>query len=367
MKDIGVLGWELPPFFSGGLGIHTYNLFSALSSSLNLTLYIPKFSENKLNYPFKVVMVDYNPMGSPYNRNNDFYYNVMEYNEVLKTSVSPSHEIYHIHDWITVPAGIYLKYKYGKKLVMTVHSTEYDRSGGFNPQPRILKLEKEGMIAADKIIAVSHYTKDIIVRNFGIDPGKIQVIHNGVKSQIYSMYNRTYDLKKKILYFGRVTPQKGAKFFLEIAAKVSEYMNDLNFIVAGTGDQLNELQSFARTKDLKNVIFHGFVSDSEAIKFYISSDVFILPAVSEPFGMTVIEAMSSGTPVIISKTTGVGEALGNVLKADFWDTDKMSSYVMALAKYQKLRETMGILGKVEASRFTWENAALKTLEVYASL
>lgn len=367
MKDVGVLGWELPPYFSGGLGIHTYNLFSILSGSLNLTLYIPRFSENKLNYPFKVVMVNYDPVGSPYNRNRDFYYNVMEYNEVLKTSVSSSHEIYHIHDWITVPAGVHLKHKYGKKLVMTVHSTEYDRSGGFNPQERILEIEKEGMMVADKIIAVSYYTKNIIVKNFGIDPAKIQVIHNGVKSQIYSMYNRTYELKKNILYFGRVTPQKGAKFFLEIAAKVSQYMSDLKFIMAGTGDQLNELVAFARSNDLENVIFHGFVSDSDAVRFYLNSDIFILPAVSEPFGMTVIEAMSSGTPVLISKTTGVGEALGNVLRADFWDTDKMSNYVMALVKYQRLRETMGILGRIEASKFTWENAALRTLEVYSSL
>jgi len=368
LKSVGVLGWELPPFFAGGLGIHTLNLFSILGKILDITLYIPKFTDKDIHYNFKVKMVNYDPVGSPYERNKEFYQKVMDYNEILINEFDKDHEIIHMHDWITVPAGIKLKEKYRKKLVFTVHSTEYDRSGGFYPQERILKIEKEGMMAADRIIAVSHYTKKIISEKFSINPAKVTVIHNGVKSSLFSSFNKNYDLKNKVLYFGRVTPQKGSKFFIEAAYKVNKYIPSAEFIVAGEGDQLNEIKNFSKSLGLENTVnFYGFVSESESVRLYLDSDVFILPAVSEPFGMTVIESLSVGTPAIISKTTGVGEALNNVLKADFWDTDKIANYIIAVLKHRKLRETLGNFGKLEASRFSWENTALKTLEVYNSL
>jgi len=368
LKSIGVLGWELPPFFAGGLGIHTLNLFSIIGRIENITLYIPRFTNEAIRYAFRVKMVNYNPVGSPYEKNKEFYQKVMDYNEILINEVSKDHDIIHMHDWITVPAGIKLKEKYGKKLVFTVHSTEYDRSGGFYPQERVLKIEREGMLAADRIIAVSHYTKRIITEKFSIDPNKVTVVHNGVKSSIFSSFTKNYELKNKILYFGRVTPQKGAKFFIEAAYKVRRYIPSAKFIVAGEGDQLNEIKSLSYSLGLENTVnFYGFVSEAESVKLYLDSDVFILPAVSEPFGMTVIESLSTGTPAIISKTTGVGEALNHVLKADFWDTDKIANYIIAVLKYRKLREALGIFGKFEASKFSWENTALRTLEVYNSL
>ena len=368
---VSVIGWELPPAFSGGLGVHTLNLLNRLSKFIDITLYVPSMKGLSQTYEFEVIPVPTGISGLPYSVEGfpDFQEAVHDYNEAVLRIFNPAGvQAVHVHDWITMEAGIRIKEKFGIPLVVTVHSTEIDRSGNFNPQRRIMDIEKRGIEQADTVIVVSGYTKNILVSNYGSDPSKIRVIHNGVARFTYSWNKKDYALTNRVLYFGRVTSQKGPKFFIESAAKVSEKIPDVSFIIAGNGDQLPEVLNLSNELGISDrTVFTGFVNFSKSVLFYRSSDVFVLPAVSEPFGMTVIESMISGTPAIISKTTGVGEALRNVMKSDFWDTDLIAEYIISILKYKSLRKTLGELGQVEAAGFTWEKSAEETMEVYRSL
>lgn len=369
---ISVIGWELPPAFSGGLGIHTINLFSLISKFASVEIYIPKIAILYPHYPFTVKTIPMTEQGMKSNYEPDiknFYDAVQEYNrKVVNMFSSKDADIIHCHDWITFTAGIELKEKYGIPLVVTVHSTELDRSGNFYPQKSIMAIEEQGLKNADHIIAVSDYTKKIIMDTYHIRESKISTIYNGLGKHFSYIPPKNYDLSGYVLYFGRITMQKGPKFFVESAKKVIDKSPAIKFIMAGTGEQLEEMKFLAQSLSIqKNMIFPGFVELNKAMQYYRISDLFVLPAVSEPFGITVLEAMSSGTPSIISKTTGVGEALKNVLKTEYWDTDLMAEYIIGTLKYRSLRSTLGAVGQIEAKRFTWEKAAIRTMEVYYSL
>ncbi|MEM0160393.1 MAG: glycosyltransferase family 4 protein [Thermoplasmata archaeon] len=369
---ITVIGWELPPAFSGGLGIHTINLFSIISKFAEVEIYIPNMARLYPVYPFSVKTIPLTSQGfkSGYEPIiTNFYEAVEEYNQKVVKAFNPKNTaVIHCHDWITFKAGIELKEKYGIPLVVTVHSTEIDRSGNFYPQRAIMDIEEQGLKKADHIIAVSDYTKKIITDTYDIPDSKITTIYNGLGKHFSSIPPKNYDLSGYVLYFGRVTMQKGPIFFVEAAKKVIDKIHDVKFIMAGTGEQLEEMKALSKTLFInKNMIFTGFVEFNKAMQYYRNSDLFILPAVSEPFGITVLEAMSSGTPAIISKTTGVGEVLKNILKADFWDTDLIAEYIIGAIKYRSLRSTLGSMGQMEAKKFTWEKAAIKTMEVYLSL
>ncbi|BAB59572.1 RfbU related protein [Thermoplasma volcanium GSS1] len=367
---IAVIGWELPPAFSGGLGIHTVNMFSIIGYYRNVDLYVPDLCYSFPKYPFNVrkVKIEKGIDRSAYSRITDFYEAVMDYNEKVVDAFDPNGvKLVHCHDWITFPAGIAIKEKYGIPLIVTYHSTEFDRSAYFNPQEKIMKIEREGGKEADRIITVSNLTKSIVVEKYNIDPEKIVTVYNGVDATHYLSFP---DVKKErnVLYFGRVTNQKGPKFFMETAKKVLEFDRTIRFTIAGTGELLGEMKSYAMDNDFfDHIEFPGFVHFRKAIWYYKRSSAFIIPAVSEPFGMTVLEAMVSGTPVILSRTTGVGEALHHVLSADFWDTDRMATYVVSILNHRGILETMSRYGKAEALGFTWDKAAAKTMEVYDSL
>ncbi len=378
---ISVIGWELPPAFSGGLGVHTINIFSIINKIFDVTLYIPDVSGLYPYYPFRVKRVKTNYKINEKNIRNESYYTgfdgikfhdfnekIKYYNEMVVDQFDPETDIIHCHDWITFEAGIELKERYNKPLVITVHSTEIDRSGNFFPQKYIMDIERRGIKYADRIIAVSEYTQKMIIKYYNADPKKIYVVHNGIDNTFINMPQKSYDLYRNILYFGRITTQKGPRFFLDAAYRVIKKFPDIKFTFAGTGDQEPEMKRITGELGInRNVIFRGFVSFNEQIYYYKNSDVFLLPAVSEPFGMSVIEAMSTGTPAIISYTTGVGEALHNVFRSDYWDTELLSEYIISMLLHRGLRETMGINGQIEARKFTWESAAIKTMEVYRSI
>lgn len=370
---VAVIGWELPPAFSGGLGVHTINLFGRLAGSISIDIYVPRMRRLGNSYPFRVIPVKIRNgiLGSPYEIEGfpDFRAAVDDYNlNVLEKFRPEGVSLVHCHDWITFQAGQMIKERYGIPLVITFHSTERDRSGNFNPQSSIMDIERRGALAADRIIAVSKFTKDEVVRDYGIDPERITVVHNGVDTEHYTVVPREYSLLNRVLYLGRVTTQKGPRFFVETAALVHEKFPTAHFTMAGTGDQLQNVIDYSREIGIKGFIeFTGFVNFRKSVEIYRSSDVFVLPAISEPFGMTVIESMILGTPVIISKTTGVGEALRNVLRTDYWDTQLMSEYIISILKFGSLRRIMGTMGQREASGFTWDKAALETLGVYLSL
>ncbi len=370
---IAMIGWEYPPFKAGGLATHCYGLTRSLSDkNVNVDFYMPKTNE-KANSDKKNLRI--REVGEtevfPYDRPDSkeikgnfydavYYYNQLVVNKVEETiKKEGNYDSIHCHDWLTMKAGIELKEKTGTQLVLTIHSTEYDRSGWLYPNQWFIDIEKEGMQKADKIIAVSNFTKRVITEKYGINPDKICVVHNAV-------YPIEEGHKKEIvLFLGRLTIQKGAEFFLKAAKKVSDFEPDTKFVVAGDGDMLPKLINQAIDMGISDrVIFTGRISDEEVKHLYGISSVYVMPSVSEPFGITALEAISAGTPTIASKTAGFSEAFKNCLKVDFWDIDEMTNKIVSLLRYDPLHKTLSTEGKREIDLFTWDNVADKTLEVY---
>jgi glycosyltransferase involved in cell wall biosynthesis len=364
-----MLGWEYPPFKVGGLGTHCYGLTRSLADKdVKVDFYMPKtkhkFDNNKDN--LAIIEVGETEI-FPYDRPEDkelagqFFEAVYRYNELLVSRIEGKYDAIHCHDWLTMKAGVAIKEKTGIPLVLTVHSTEYDRSGWLYPNQWFIDIEREGMEKADKIIAVSHFTKRVIVEKYGIHPDKISVVHNAV----YPIGEG--EKKNIVLFLGRLTIQKGPEFFLKTAKKVLEY-EDTRFVVAGMGDMLPRLISQAVDMEISNrVIFTGKLTEEEVRHIYQISSVYVMPSVSEPFGITALEAISAGTPTIVSNTAGVSEAFQNCLRVDFWDTDEMANKIIALLRYDALRNTMNEHSKREIELFTWDRVAENTLSVYRAI
>jgi glycosyltransferase involved in cell wall biosynthesis len=256
-------------------------------------------------------------------------------------------------------AGVQLKEKLNVPLVLSVHSTEYDRSGWLHPNQWFIDIEKEGMQKADRIIAVSNFTKRIIVEQYGIDPNKIDVVHNAV-------FPLGSGRKQNVvLFLGRLTIQKGPEFFLDAAKKVLDYGIQTKFVVAGAGDMLPRLINKAVDLNISNnIIFTGRLTEDEVKHIYRIANVYVMPSVSEPFGITALEAISAGTPTIISKTAGAAEAITNCLQVDFWDVDEMANKIISLLNYDVLHKTMAFEGQKEIELFTWDRVAERTIDVY---
>jgi len=361
-----MIGWEYPPFKVGGLGTHCYGLTRSLADkNVSIDFYMPKTKHRSSSDKDNLVIKEVGETEIfPYDRPEDkelvghFFESVYRYNYLLAQKVKGNYSLIHCHDWLTIEAGIELKEKLGTPFVLTVHSTEYDRSGWLYPNDWFINIEREGMENADKIIAVSHFTKRVIVEKYGINPDKITVVHNAV-------YPIGEGKKQNIvLFLGRLTIQKGPEYFLRAAKKVLEY-GDCRFVVAGMGDMLPRLIDEAIILGIaNNVIFTGLLTEDEVKHIYSIASVYVMPSVSEPFGITALEAVSAGTPVIVSKTAGVSEAFNNCLRVDFWDSDEMANKIVCLLRYEPLRKTLAEYGKKEVELFTWDRVAEKTLSVY---
>jgi glycosyltransferase involved in cell wall biosynthesis len=249
-----------------------------------------------------------------------------------------------------------------------VHSTEYDRAGE-GASARIVEVERFGMEAATLVIAVSHYTRSIIVGRYAIAPDKVAVVHNGVyPAGALAAYRRAPELagRQVVLYLGRVTYQKGPDYFIEAAAKVLGRAPRAHFVLAGTGDMLPRLQR--RVEELgvaDRFSFPGFLRGRSVERMFCQADVFVMPSVSEPFGLVALEAMSNRTPVVVSRQSGVAEALRHVLKFDFWDVDDLAAKVIALLRYPEVRREMVARAAEEVTRFQWDAAARRVRELYA--
>ena len=370
---IAMVGWEYPPFKAGGLATHCYGLTRSLADkNVKVDFYMPKTKQSAGSDKSNLRIIEAGETEIfPYDRPDTkeiggkfydavYYYNKLVVAKVEKTiKTNGKYDAIHCHDWLTMKAGVTLKNKTGTPLVLTIHSTEYDRSGWLYPNQWFIDIEREGMENADRIIAVSHFTKRVIVEKYGINPDKISVIHNAV-------YPVPEGHKKEIvLFLGRLTIQKGAEFFLRAAQKVKGYEPDTRFIVAGSGDMLPRLISQAIDLGISDkTIFTGRLTDEEVKHIYGISSVYVMPSVSEPFGITALEAISAGTPTIASKTAGFSEAFANCLKVDFWDTDEMANKIISLLRYDPLHKTMATEGKREVELFTWDRVADKTIEVY---
>lgn len=279
---------------------------------------------------------------------------------------SRSFDVIHAHDWMTVFAGLYAKEKCGKPLVLHIHSLEFDRSGE-NINQEIFTTERFGMVLADHIIAVSHYTKDMIVNRYGIHPDKISVVYNAVtRKEAGTIYHVEKTSGKKIvLFLGRITFQKGPDYFVEAAAKVLKELPDVTFVMAGSGDMMPRMiERVAQLGIGKNFHFTGFLQGTDVERIFTMSDLYVMPSVSEPFGISPLEAMAYDVPVIISKQSGVAEILHHALKVDFWEVDEIANKIIAVLKHQCLAEEMVERSREEIRNVHWKGAAEKIVEVY---
>ncbi|RPA69897.1 glycosyltransferase family 1 protein [Cyclobacteriaceae bacterium YHN15] len=281
---------------------------------------------------------------------------------------SKEHDVIHAHDWLAYPAGIAAKEISGKPLVAHIHATEFDRSGETVNQP-VYDIERAGMLAADHVVAVSHLTRKIVIEKYGVHPDKVSVLHNAVlDASIIKSDVRKKVPEKIVTFLGRITFQKGPEYFVEAAKKVIDRDPNVRFVMAGSGDLLNRM--IERVAELgMGTKFHftGFLKGKDVDDMYAISDVYVMPSVSEPFGIAPLEAVRHNTPVIISKQSGVAEVLRNAIKVDFWDVDAMADAIFGLLHYESISKMFKELGSEELKKLKWEHVAAKLVTVYDKL
>ena len=278
-------------------------------------------------------------------------------------------DVIHAHDWLTYNAGIAAKRLSGKPLVVHVHATSFDRSSDNNIDTRVYEIEKRGMEAADRVITVSDLTRNIVITKYGIDPAKVVTVHNAVDFSGRSEVKVEKGVKDKVVTFlGRITFQKGPEYFIEAAAKVLKRCDNVRFVMAGSGDMMNRsIRQVARLGISDRFHFTGFLRGNEVQKMFALSDVYVMPSVSEPFGISPLEAMRSGVPSVISRQSGAAEVLKYAFKVDFWDVDAMADEIYALLQYPALSQFASKFGYDEVNTFKWNNAAAKIKSVYESV
>ncbi len=277
-------------------------------------------------------------------------------------------DVIHAHDWLTYYAGIAAKRVSGKPLVVHMHATEFDRSGE-HINEQTYAIERAGMEAADKVIAVSNLTRNIIIEKYGIPADKVVTVHNAVRFAEGSDNEAERGVDDKIVTFlGRITYQKGPDYFVEAVAKVLKRVPNVRFVMAGSGDMMNHIvRRVARLGIADRFHFTGFLRGEDVHKMFTLSDVYVMPSVSEPFGISPLEAMKSNVPVIISKQSGVAEVLDYAIKVDYWDVDAMADAIHALICYPALSKMFARKGLEEVTGLKWDNAAAKIKAVYESV
>ena len=277
-------------------------------------------------------------------------------------------DVIHAHDWLTYYAGIAAKRVSGKPLVVHMHATEYDRSGE-NVNQVVYDIERSGMAAADKVIAVSNLTRKIVIEKYNINPDKVVTVHNAVR---FADGNKVFEERgisdKIVTFLGRITYQKGPDYFVEAAAKVLQKVPNVHFVMAGSGDLFNHVvKRVAKLGIADRFHFTGFLKGDEVHRMFDMSDVYVMPSVSEPFGISPLEAMKSNVPVIISKQSGVAEVLEYALKVDYWDVDAMADAIYGLIKYPALSKMFSDKGLKEVTNLKWDKAAKEVKDVYESV
>ncbi len=393
-KKILMFGWEFPPFNSGGLGVACLGRTRALSGLEYEVLFVmPKKLDVKTPWA-RMIFADsggetirgyaINSTVTPYSTSRSVFGRTAESSKVYAGNLFSEVERYrseaaaiarredfdiiYAHDWLSFGAGVEAKRATGKPLIVHVHATEFDRGGGAGGvNEHVYGVEREGMMEADCIIAVSEYTKQIIVRYYGIPEEKVQVVYNGIDESTLSGGESIRRLKsfkeagyKTVLFLGRITLQKGPDYFLRAAKRVIEKNPKVLFVVSGSGDMEKGIMELsARLGITGNVVFTGFVTGAERTAMYKAADLFVMPSVSEPFGIAPLESMKLGTPVLISKQSGVAEVVKHALKVDFWDIEEMANKMLAAVGLPQMRDTLSQNARGEADRLTWGDAARK--------
>ena len=388
-----MFGWEFPPHNSGGLGVACMGLSRALAKEgFEIIFVLPKqVPVGEAHIRFRFAGVDnikfraIDSSLSPYLTSGKYgklfgggsgIYGPNLISEVKRYAVlagkiaeEEEFDIIYAHDWLSFGAGLEAKRVSGKPLIVQVHATEFDRCGGPNGiNNEVYELEKAGMEDADCVITVSQFTKDMVTRHYGIPPQKVIVLHNAIDDNTFPYRpngnSRLSALKsagyKIVLFVGRITLQKGPDYFVRAAKRVLEYNSKVIFLMAGSGDMQRQVMQEAAYLGIGDkVLFPGFLRDQELADAYDMADLYVLPSVSEPFGITPLEAMKMGTPVIISKQSGVSEIVKNALKVDFWDVEEMAGKILSVVGYPALRQSLAENARAEADKLTWADAALK--------
>ncbi|HML71982.1 MAG TPA: glycosyltransferase [Macellibacteroides fermentans] len=410
-----MFGWEFPPHILGGLGTASYGLTRgmALQPDMDITFVIPKPWGDEDQSFLKIVGacntpivwrdVDYNYVKnrlgekmSPEEyyklRDNiyaDFSYrgvndlgciefsgrypdNLLE--EINNYSIvagviarAESFDVIHAHDWLTYPAGIHAKQISGKPMVIHVHATDYDRSRG-NVNPEVYAIEKNGMDFADHIITVSNLTRNTVIEKYHQDPSKVTTVHNAVEplsQDIVSIQDKRGVKDKVVTFLGRITMQKGPEYFVEAAAKVLEKADNVRFVMAGSGDMMDQMVRLAASRNISDRFhFTGFMKGKQVYEVLKSSDVYVMPSVSEPFGISPLEAMQCGVPSIISKQSGCAEILDYAVKVDYWDIEAMADAIYGIITYPAMYQFLKEEGKREVDNIKWEYAGQKVRRIY---
>jgi glycosyltransferase involved in cell wall biosynthesis len=419
-----MFGWEFPPHISGGLGTASYGLTKGMATidDMEVIFVVPKawgdedqsivklIGANRIPVAFKQVYykgfrrplekIEIFSKIVPYTDPEDFWRitrsEVSGYNMYVQTNnegkvdfsgrydsnlmdeinkysivaavVAEENEfdIIHAHDWLAYPAGIAAMEVSGKPLVIHVHATDFDRSGG-NVNPDVYNIEKRGMDAASKIITVSNLTRDIVINKYRIDPAKVETVYNAVEPIcIYEdlQIRKGFD-EKVITFLGRITLQKGPEYFIEAAYKVLQVMKNVRFVMAGSGDMMERMMRRAASLKITDRFhFTGFLKGNDVFTMLTMSDVYIMPSVSEPFGISPLEAMQSNVPVIISKQSGVAEILTHAVKVDFWDIDAMADAIYGILTYPALAQMFIKNGREEVIMLKWDNSARHVRSIY---
>ena len=276
-------------------------------------------------------------------------------------------DVIHSHDWLTYPAGIHAKQVTGKPLVIHVHATDFDRSRG-NVNPTVFNIERDGMLHADHIITVSNLTRKTVIEKYHIDPAKVTTVHNAVEPMSEEIQNMEVvrNTKEKVVTFlGRITMQKGPEYFVEAAARVLRKTHNVRFVMAGSGDMMDKMIRLAAKRNISDRFhFTGFLRGKQVYEMLKASDVYIMPSVSEPFGISPLEAMQVGVPSIISKQSGCAEILENVIKTDYWDIDAMADAIYSIITYPAMYKQLKEEGKREVDEIKWKYAGQKVIDIY---
>ncbi|MCF8236026.1 MAG: glycosyltransferase family 4 protein [Bacteroidales bacterium] len=421
-----MFGWEFPPHITGGLGTACFGLTKGLSKHhIDILFVVPRAYGDESSETARLVnasevsvdmeeseyqeywkRISYMQIGSniiPYVGPEEFK-EIMSKSELEKASLESKvlskkytfsgkygqdlleevsryalvasaiaarneFDIIHAHDWLTYSAGIAAKKVSGKPLVVHMHATEFDRSGE-NINQAVFDIEKKGMEEADRVITVSNLTRKIVIEKYGINPDKITTVYNAVepadKSHLDDIHKTVQE--KVVTFLGRITFQKGPEYFIESAKKIIDKDSNVRFVMAGTGDMMNRMiKRVAELRIANKFHFTGFLQGQDVDRMLAVSDVFVMPSVSEPFGIVPLEAMRSNVPVVISRQSGVSEILKHALKVDFWDIDAMADAIHGLLHYDALSRMFRKYGKSEVENLKWENAAFHVKNIYSEL
>lgn len=423
-----MFGWEFPPHIAGGLGTACYGIVKGLAYNGVQTLFVmPSASGDEDQSAAKIINASDVPVESFDSTVDEFldkvkfvrigsnmipYVDPEEFHEMVESerrlqsenltkcigtkfrfsgrygsnlmeevahyamvggTIAMEHkdefDIIHAHDWLTYLAGIAAKELTGKPLVVHVHATSFDRGTEDQIDSRVYDIEKRGMMAADKVIAVSDLTRNIVINKYGIDPEKVVTVHNAVDFSGRENVKVERGVRDKVVTFlGRITFQKGPEYFIEAAAKVLKRTKGVRFVMAGSGDMMNRcIRHVAKLGISDRFHFTGFLRGAEVQKMFAMSEVYIMPSVSEPFGISPLEAMRSNVPAIISNQSGAAEVLKYAFKVDFWDVDAMADDIYALLKYPALADFAAREGYEEVNRLKWNIATAKLKNIYESV